>query len=94
MLGRAEHAQARDGVVARQDHHLHARRPAAVEAEQLVHQRERHAGPRRLLQARQLQLHVGAIVGGLEDAVLLLEVEQRARRDGDDELAFERGGHA
>jgi hypothetical protein len=66
------------GIVARQDHHLHARFAAGIEGQQLVHQREGHARPCRLLQPLQLQLHVGMVVGGLEDAVLLLEIEQRA----------------
>jgi len=59
----------------------------------LVHQREGHTRPRRLLQPLQLQLHVGMVVGSLEDAVLLLEVEQRARADRDDESTFQAGGH-
>ena len=60
---------------------------ANVERQQLVHQRKGHARPRRLVQTLQLQLHVGAVVAGLEEAVFFLEVEQRARRDRDDELA-------
>jgi len=74
VLGRAEHAHARDGVVARQDHHLDARR-VGIERQQLAHQREGHAGRGRLVQALQLQLHVGAVVAGFEEPVLFLEVE-------------------
>ena len=46
------------------------------------------------LQPLELQLHVGAVVRRLEDAVLLLEVEERARGDGHHQLAGERDGHA
>jgi hypothetical protein len=40
-----------------------------VEALQLLHQRKRHAGRGWLLQPLKLQLHVGAVVALLEDAV-------------------------
>ena len=65
VLRRAEHAHPRDRVVARQDHHLDARR-AGIEGEQLVDQRERDAGLGGLVEALQLQLHVGAVVVGFE----------------------------
>ena len=69
-------------------------RSSLVESQQLVDQRKGDARARRLVEALQLQLHVGAVVAGFEDPVLFFEVEQRARRDRDDELAFEGGGHA
>jgi hypothetical protein len=93
VLAGAEYAHARYRVVARQDHDLDMPGVAVVEGQQLVHQRERRPRPRRLLQPAELQLHVGAVVAGLEDSVLLFEVEQRARGDGDDEAAIEGGGH-
>ena len=96
VLRRAEHAHAAHRVVARKDHHLHAVircGQAVVEGQQLVDQREGHARARRMVQTLQLQLHVGAIVTGFEDAVLFFEIEERARRDRDDELAFQGGGH-
>jgi hypothetical protein len=42
-----------------------------------LHQRERDAGLGRAVDPLELQLHVGAVVVGLEVLVLLLEVEQR-----------------
>jgi hypothetical protein len=54
-------------------------RGGIVEREQLLDQRKRHARLRRHFQPVQLQLHVGAVVPGLEQAVLFLEVEQRPR---------------
>ena len=92
-VGRFENAQARNRVVAREDHHGHALAFGRVEGQQLLHQREGDAGPRRLVHAFELQAHVGGIVLVLEDAVFLLEIEQRARGERDDELAFEAGGH-
>ena len=77
------------GSLRDRDHDLDPLLAGRVEAQQFAHQRERDAGRRRLIQARELQLHVGAVVGLLEDEVLLLEVEQRARGDRDDELAFQ-----
>jgi hypothetical protein len=53
-----------------------------------VHQREGHAGACGLVDALQLQLHVGAVVGAFEDAVLFLEVKEGPRRDRDDQLAL------
>jgi hypothetical protein len=44
----------------------------------------------RLLQPFELQLHVGPVVALLEQLVFFLEVEQRARGDRDDQLAFQR----
>jgi hypothetical protein len=92
-LGRTKHAQARDRIVARQNHHLDAAQSFAVESEQLLHQRKRGARPRRLLQAIQLHGHVGGVVAIDEHPVLLLEVEQGARGQGDDEFSFKGDGH-
>ncbi len=76
-----EDAQARHRVVARQHHHLHplglAVGGAGIEGQQLARQREGHARRRRLVDQAELQLHVGAVVAGLEDLVLGFEVEQR-----------------
>jgi len=65
-----------------------------VEGEELLHQRERHPRLGRLVDALELQLHVGPVVVGLEVAVFLLEVEQRPRRDRDDQLTFKRCRHS
>ncbi|MEZ5643284.1 MAG: hypothetical protein R3E70_14855 [Burkholderiaceae bacterium] len=65
---------------------------AGVEGQQFFTS-EGHAGRGRLVELVQLQLHVGARIAGLEQAVLFLEVEQRARGDGDDELVLQGGGH-
>ena len=43
MLGRAEHAHARNRVIAREDHYLDLR-PVGIERQQLFHERERYAG--------------------------------------------------
>jgi hypothetical protein len=73
VLGRTEHAHARDRVIAREDHDLHAlgrcRRAGGltgafgcvVEGQQLLDQREGYAGLGRHVQAFQLQLHVGRV---------------------------------
>jgi hypothetical protein len=80
LLGRAEDAHARDRVVARQDHDLHQRR-RIPELQQLAHERDRRRRGARDVQARELQLHVGAVVAGLEDAGSLLRSRTgRARR--------------
>ena len=44
----------------------------------------RNAGPSRFVDARQLSPHGCAVVGAFEEAVVPLEVEQRARRNCDD----------
>jgi hypothetical protein len=89
VLGRTEHAHAGHRVVARQDHDLDLLLGRAVEGEQLVDERERDTGLGRAVEAFELELHVGAVVVRLEMLVLFLEVEQRARRDRDDELAVQ-----
>ncbi|OHC60363.1 MAG: hypothetical protein A2040_05675 [Rhodocyclales bacterium GWA2_65_19] len=43
--------------------------------------------------AFELQAHVGGIVLVLEDLIIFLKIEQRARRVRDDELTFEAGEH-
>ena len=78
MLRRAEHAHARDRVVAREDHHLHALCIGVVERQQLAHQRKGHAGFGRRLQAIELQLHVGPVVALLKHLVFFFKVEQGA----------------
>ena len=65
----------------------------AVERQQLVDQREGHAGAGRDVEPLQLKLHVGAVVAGFEQQVLFLEVEQGTRGDRDDELAVEGEWH-
>ena len=80
-------------VVARQDHDLDRAAPSWLKASSLLTSEKATPGARRHVQPLQLQLHVGAVVAALEEAVFFFEVEQRARRDGDDQLAFERGGH-
>src|SRR5574343_984588 len=93
MRGRAEHPHARDRVIAREHHHLDLGRALSVEGQQLAHQGEGHAGLGRLVQARLLQGHVVAVVAGLEELVLFLEVEQRPRGDGYHQLSVEIGRH-
>ena len=87
----AEHAQSGHRIVAREDHDFHALHRVGVEREELPHQVERDARLRRLVESVVLQPHVRGVVGALEDGVLLLEVEQRARADRDDELIGGRG---
>src|SRR2546422_7724563 len=86
--------QARHRVVLRQDHDLDALRLRGIEGEQLLYQRKGDPFARRHVQARELQRDIGALAVALENAVLVLEVEQRARRNRDDELAFDRVRHA
>ena len=93
-LRRAEHAHPRDRIVAREDDDLDALRARIVEGEQLLHQRERDARLGRRVEPLKLQRHVSTVVIGLEMLVLLLEVEQRARGDRDDELTRKRSSHA
>jgi hypothetical protein len=68
---RAEDAHARDRVVAREDHHLHALHAVVVEAQQLADQRVGDARRGRHVDAVELQLHVALVVAGLEDACFL-----------------------
>ncbi|MDT4856818.1 hypothetical protein FQZ97_912210 [compost metagenome] len=93
VLRRAEHAHARDRVVAREDHHLDPLGRGVVEGQQLVHQRKRHPRLRRLLQPVQLQLHVSPVVASLEQAVFFFKVEQRPRRNRDHQLTIECCSH-
>jgi hypothetical protein len=79
VLGGAKHAHSGDRIVAREDHDFDARYLQGIERPQFLHQRERYAGFGRKLQALQLQLHVGAVIGGLKDAVLFFEIEQGTR---------------
>ena len=60
-----------------------------VEGEQLLTSENATPGLAACVEPLELQLHVGAVVVGLEVLVLLLEVEQRARRDRDDELTVQ-----
>jgi hypothetical protein len=97
LPGRAKDPQAADRVVARDHHHLD---PALrlggvgrVEGKQLAHQGARHARRGRPLETLALHGHVGRVVVALEDAVLLLEVEHRARGNRHHQLAFERDRH-
>jgi len=89
----AEHAHAAHRVIARQQHHLHALVLGGVEREQLAHQRKRHARRSRHVEPLALQVHVGAVIVLLEDAVLFLKIEQRARGDRDHQLVVERYSH-
>ena len=81
-------------VVARQHDDFNPRWLADdVEAQQLFHQRKRHAGLGGQVEPLLLQGHVGVVVTGLEALVFLFEIEQRAGGDGDDELAVKGGWH-
>src|SRR3970282_1749285 len=64
-----------------------------IEGEELLHQREGDAFFCRRVQPPELQRDIGVFAVALEDAVLLLEVEQRPGGDRDDDLAFEGNGH-
>jgi hypothetical protein len=64
-----------------------------IEAEQLLDERHGHAAGGRHVQPLELQVHVGTVVACLEQAVLLLEVEQRARRYRNDQLVLQGDGH-
>ena len=79
MGRRAEGAQTRHRIVARQQHHFDARRVALIERQEFLHQRKGNTGARRHIQTRKLQLHVGAVVLRLEKLVFFFEIEQRAR---------------
>src|SRR6185312_8028018 len=87
MLDRVENAQAGVTGVARQQDHLDRRHVAGqlVEAQQLLHQRERHAGSQDVLLVLDLERAVGVEAVALEQRVAVAEVEQRARGDGDDQ---------
>jgi hypothetical protein len=64
--------------------------PSALKLEQLLTS-GRRCRLRELLEALELQLDVGPVVARVEQRVLLLEVEQRAAADRDDELVGRRG---
>ena len=91
MVGRAEGAHAAGGVVAREQDHVHAPLGLVVEGQQLLHQRHGHAALGGQVQQLQLARHVGAVVTGLEQAVLFLEVEEGTGGNGDDQLDGRRG---
>ncbi len=93
MLGRLEHAQAGDRVVARKDHDLDLLLGRGVEGEQLFHQLEGDALPGGLVEARELQPLVRARVLCIEHRVLFLEIEQRPGGQGHYELVVEVGRH-
>ena len=67
-------------------------RGGIVEGQELAHQREGDARPRRLVQPFQLQAHVPGCIAAFEDAVLLLEIEQGARGDRHHQLVVEGQG--
>ena len=68
-----------------------------VESQQLAHQRKSDAWLGRLVQAFQLQCHVGAVFMGafslVENRVLFLEIEQGARRNRHHQFALWRSAH-
>jgi hypothetical protein len=75
----AEHAEAAHGVVPRQDDNLDALSGLGVEREELPDEMEGDPGAGWGVEPVELERHVRPVVrSGLEDAVLLLEVEQRA----------------
>ncbi len=96
VLDRIEDAKARVGGVARQQDHLDMRRfgRRAVQAQQLLHERKRDAGREQLVLARDLVARERIDALALEQRVALAEIEQRARRDRDDERAFAAPGVA
>src|SRR3546814_18279141 len=76
--------------------HFHPRRlggRAVVEREQLAHQREGDARLEHVVLAATLVFGVGVDALRLEQGVALLEVEQRARGNGDSEQAGGRIAH-
>ena len=89
VLDGVEDAQAGVGGVARQQDHFHPRRlrrRPLVEREQLAHQVEGHPRREHVLLVRHLVVAVGLAAVLLEHAMAVLEVEQRPRRDPDDEF--------
>ncbi len=94
VLDRVEDAQAGVGRIARQQDDLDARRlrRERVEAQQLLHERKRDARREQVVLVRDLVARIGIEALVLEQRVAVAEVEQRARRDRDDELVC-RGGH-
>src|SRR5688572_21209460 len=93
LLRRAKHPQSRNRIVLRQDDHLDALLRRTVEPQQLLYERKCHAVACRDVETLVLELDVRRLAVALEYAVLLLEVEQRARRDRDHQLPFDRLGH-
>ena len=82
---RAKHAQARNRVVAREDDDFYPLFAVCIESQQFFHQRKSHTRLGGLLQPIQLQLHVGAVVLLFEHAVFFFEIEQRPRRERNDQ---------
>ena len=78
LFGRAKNPQRADRIVAREDDHLHIAGVGGVEGQQLFHELEGHPRFGRYFQPRLLQFHVGARVQGVENAVFLFKVKQRA----------------
>ena len=93
-LDRVEGAQAGVGRVARDHHHLDAAlRQQRVEPQQRLHQREGGAGAQRLVLMLALVAGEGLDALGIEEPVLVLQVEEGPRGDADDELVGERVRH-
>ena len=83
VLARLHHAQAADGVVAAQNHHLHALLTIAIKTQQFLHQRKRHTRFGWHIQLLLLQCHISLVVAADKDRVFLLKIEQRTRGDSD-----------
>src|SRR5207245_11801897 len=85
-LHRPENAEARDGIVARQDYDVDALDTVGVESLELLDQEVRDTGLRRLLEALQLQPHVRAVVRGLETPILSPKINRPHQPDGTPDL--------
>ena len=92
--GGAEDSHAADRIVAREQDDLDSLVVGGVETEQLAHQGECDSGGCRIIDVRELGMHVGAGVTGFEQSVFGLEIEQGTRGNGDDKLAVQGCGHA
>ncbi len=78
LAARMKRAQAADRIAARQDHDLDALF-VRVQREQLADQTEDAAGFRERAQTRALQRFILREIACLEEMVLFLEIEKRAR---------------
>src|SRR6202163_3660740 len=86
MLDRVEYPKTRVGGIARQEDHLDVLLFGTIEPQQLFHQHERRTGGENFLLVLDLVAMIRIDAGLRVDAMAVRQIEQCARRNGDDQL--------